>query len=116
MAAIDTVRNLMHGERRMCSVCEIARETGMDTEVVKVLMVDIANETVWHPVAAPPRKNRLYSDADEQTIRELYNQDLSIREIAQRMHRNHGSVAHQIYIMQHNGTLQKRNKTRGETK
>lgn len=49
MAAIDTVRDLMHGERRMCSVCEIARATGLDTEVVKVLMVDIANETVWHP-------------------------------------------------------------------
>lgn len=44
MAAIDTVRNLMHGERKMCSVCEIARETGLDTETVKPLMVKIAAE------------------------------------------------------------------------
>lgn len=52
MAAIDTVRNLMHG-RRMCSVCEIAKATGLDTEVIKPLMVELASEQIYTGTLKP---------------------------------------------------------------
>lgn len=118
MAAIDTIRNLMHGEQRMCSVCEIARATGLDTEMVKPLMVQIAMEQprkLWEAAAhiPPKRRKELFSDVEVQTIRHLWDDDVPGREIARRMDRKYGSLVHKIYIMQHTGLLQRRNTKRG---
>lgn len=121
MAAIDTVRNLMHGEQRMSSVCEIARATGLDTEMVKPLMVQIAMEQprkLWEaaPHIPPKRRKELFSDVEVQTIRRLWDDGVPGREIARRMNRKYGSLVHKIYIMQHAGELPKRNKKRKEKK
>lgn len=127
MAAIDTVRNLMHGERKMCSVCEIARETGLDTETVKPLMVKIAGEQPrYRPIMRKdnplqPRVNipsgrprRAYSDTELRLLTEMYHDGKQAREIAAVLERDESALKNKIWHLQKQGILPWRNQKREE--
>lgn len=99
------VRNLMHGKRKMCSVCEIARELGLDTEVVKPLMVEIAMDSVRHE---PTRRRKPFTDEQIETMKQLWNNGQNASEIARAIRRNYNSVRHKLRMIRQEGILQER--------
>lgn len=107
----EAVRSLMHGERKMCSVCEIAKETGLDTEEVKPLMVEIAMEPVKNE---PVRKSRSFTDKQLETMKQLWIDGKCMYDIALAIKRNYQSTRHKLRQMQQDGILPKRNGKGGE--
>lgn len=104
MGAIETVRNLMHGERRLCSASQIERETGLNAEIVKPLMVEIAME----PVPRDRYKRRSFTDEEVETIARMWNGEFAMIDIANEIHRDYNSVRHKIWTMVRDGILPNR--------
>lgn len=104
------VREMMHS-KRMCSVCEIARATGLDTEVVKPLMVELANECAWF--TGRLRKD-MYTSAEVGQICKLYAEGKSHREIAKALGRGMPGVCNKIRSMQKDGILPRKYRKREE--
>lgn len=98
----EAVRNLMHGKRKMCSVNEIARELGLDTEAVKPLMVEIAMDSVMHE---PTPRSKPFTDEQIETMKRLRNKGRNAGEIARAIRRNYNSVRHKLRMMQLKGIL-----------
>ena len=109
MTEKDKVREMMRG-RRMCSVCDIAKATGLDTEVVKPLMVELANECIMYTGRL---RSDMYSSAEISLIYRMYAEGKPYKEIAKAIGRGIGGVCHKIREMQSDGILPRRNKKGG---
>ncbi|MGN0647149.1 MAG: hypothetical protein ACI4J3_00790 [Oscillospiraceae bacterium] len=110
MTEKDKVREMMRG-RRMCSVCDIARATGLDTEVVKPLMVDIAFEAIG---SYKKPKRYLWDDQEEQVTIDMWMNGFKAIDIATYLGRPLGTVKNKISVMQRQGRLPLKCKPRKE--
>lgn len=111
MTEKDKVCEMMRG-RRMCSVCDIARATGLDTEVVKPLMVELATECIMY--TGRLRKD-WYSSAEISLIARMYADGKPYKEIAKAIGHGISGVCHKIRAMQSDGILPRRNRKREDT-
>lgn len=105
MTEKDKVREMMRG-RRMCSVCDIAKATGLDTEVVKPLMVELATECIMYGRL----RSDCYSSAEISLIARMHADGKPYKEIAKAIGRGIGGVCHKIRTLQSDGILPRRNK------
>lgn len=112
MTKKDKVREMMHG-KRMCSVCDIARATGLDTEVVKPLMVELANECAWFTGSL--RKD-MYTSAEIGQICKMHADGEAYKDIAITLGRGIRGVCNKIRELQHDGILPRKYRKREEIK
>lgn len=112
MSAKEQVREMMHN-KRMASVCEIAKATGLDTEVVKPLMVELANECAWF--TSRLRKN-WYSSAEISQIARMHAEGVPYKDIAKALGRNMHDVCGKILALQRDGVLPRKYRKREESK
>lgn len=108
----EQVRKMMH-TKRMCSVCDIARATGLDTEVVKPLMVELANECAWF--TSRLRKD-MYTSEETGQICKLYAEGVPYKDIAKALGRNMHGVCGKILALQRDGVLPRKYRKREESK
>lgn len=111
MTEKDKVREMMRG-RRMCSVCEIAKATGLDTEVIKPLMVELASEQIYTGTLKPGS----YTSAEIGLIAKLYAEGKPYKDIAKALGRGMTGVCTKIRTMQYDGILPRRKQRTGDTK
>lgn len=104
-AKIAAVLSMMHGKRKMCSVCDIARATGIDTEVVKPLMVEIAMQPAKTDSV---KKNISFTEKQIETMKQLWLDGKCMHDIAREIRRSYQSTRHKLWQMQRDGILQKR--------
>lgn len=94
---------------KMCSVCEIAKATGLDTEVVKPLMVELSSELTSYAVS----RAGSYTPYDISIIAKLYAEGKKYKEIAAAIGRSMSAVSRKVNQMQKDGILARRKQKAG---